>query len=433
MASPLSDLDELVIKCRDKQAQNYIKEAVSCYKAGAFRSAIVSTWIAVSFDIIEKLKDLTLQGDKEAEIHLNAFDDARTKGDISRSLKFEREILAICRDKLELISHVEFIDLDRLQEDRNRCAHPSMTHDGELFSPSAELARIHIRSAVEHFLQYPPSQGKAALESLVSLVESSYFPSNIEKALVAFENSPFRRARKSLVSNFAIVVLKKYIDEPVYKKRLSYSVALNAINELYREEFSEVLATKLSNLLRRLEDKELYKSLYVFEQIPESWEFIDVDVQHKVETYIENLPKEHLDFWEFLLVHDKLSVPAQKRLRKANRSELDEPLFFDPPEAFLERVIELYASSGNFDQANTFATTVIRYAGDYSYSQVNRIVLECGKNDQIEYSFEIGNVINALRRNKFVDDEQVNNWLKEANLTKHIREKAVEEVAEEDG
>ena len=127
MASALSDLDELVLKCRDQKAKSYIREAVACYKAGAFRSAIVSTWIAVSFDILDKLKELSLAGDKEAERQIESFDKARRIGDVANSLKFEREILAICRDKLELISPVEFIDLDRLQEDRNRCAHPSMT------------------------------------------------------------------------------------------------------------------------------------------------------------------------------------------------------------------------------------------------------------------------------------------------------------------
>lgn len=43
MASPLSDLDELVLECRGEKAKNYIKEAVACYKSGAFRSLIVST------------------------------------------------------------------------------------------------------------------------------------------------------------------------------------------------------------------------------------------------------------------------------------------------------------------------------------------------------------------------------------------------------
>jgi hypothetical protein len=40
---------------------------VASYRAGAFRAAIVATWIAVCFDVIEKIRELALSGDKEAE------------------------------------------------------------------------------------------------------------------------------------------------------------------------------------------------------------------------------------------------------------------------------------------------------------------------------------------------------------------------------
>ncbi|MEM7580169.1 MAG: hypothetical protein AAF316_10000 [Cyanobacteria bacterium P01_A01_bin.80] len=49
------DLDELVVRCRDKQAKQFIKEAIACYKAGAYRSCIVATWNAVVFDFLHKL------------------------------------------------------------------------------------------------------------------------------------------------------------------------------------------------------------------------------------------------------------------------------------------------------------------------------------------------------------------------------------------
>ena len=48
------DLDELVVRCRDKQAKQFIKEAIACYKAGAYRSCIVATWNAVVFDFLHK-------------------------------------------------------------------------------------------------------------------------------------------------------------------------------------------------------------------------------------------------------------------------------------------------------------------------------------------------------------------------------------------
>lgn len=422
MASPLADLDELVLKCRNKNAKSYIKEAVSCYKVGAFRSSIVSTWIAVSFDIIDKLKELSLAGDKEAEKQIDAFEKARRIGDIATSLKFERDILSVCRDKLELISPVEFIDLNRLQEDRNRCAHPSMTIDSEVFNPSAELARMHIRSAVDHLLQYPPAQGKYALKTLTSDVNSEYFPTNIQKAVVAFESSPLKKARDSLIRNFTVVLLKRLVnDTKDFKEVRRISTALNAIGIIHREIYKSTLSEKLSNIVRGLENEKIDRVIPIIAYVEDSWSHFEVDIKQKIESYVESLPKDKLDDIDIFLSISDLKNAAQKRVRKATRIELNESLFFVIPIQVSDRIIELYSASRNFDQANSFASTVIRYANDYSKEQVQRVIKACGENDQIEYSIEIGSVINALRKNGNVNDDQVNEWLVEVDLEKFVK------------
>lgn len=176
MASPLEDLDELTLRCRDVRAREYIKEAVASYRAGAFRASIVGTWIAVCFDLMEKFRELALAGDKEAEKQVQELDALRRSGDSTRAVKFERNILELAKEKFELISPLEYIDLRRLQEDRNRCAHPSLTADEKAYSPSAELSRLHLHSAVIHLLQHPPVQGKYALDLLQNEVSSEYSP-----------------------------------------------------------------------------------------------------------------------------------------------------------------------------------------------------------------------------------------------------------------
>jgi len=424
MASPLSDLDELVLKCRDQKAKSYVKEAVSCYKVGAFRSSIVSTWIAVSFDIIDKLKELSLAGDKEAEKQIDAFEKARRVGDIATSLKFERDILTVCRDNLELISPVEFIDLNRLQEDRNRCAHPSMTADSEVFNPSAELARMHIRSAVEHLLQYPPAQGKYALDTLTSEVDSEYFPTDIEKAIVAFESSPLKKARDSLIRNFTIILLKRLInDTKNYKEMRRISTALNAVGIIHREIYRTTLTEKLSSIIRVVKAENLNQVIPVIAHIEDSWSYFEADVRQKFESYVESLPKDKLDDIVIFLSIPDLKEAAQKRLRKATMSELDESLFFVVPIQVSDRIIELYSKSQSFEQANNFASIVIRYAGDYSNEQVKKLIRACGENDQIEYSNEVRSVINALRKNKNANDSKIDDWLLEVDLEKFTKVK----------
>lgn len=161
----LADLDELVLRCRDERAKEYIGEAVACYRAGAYR-AIISTWIAVAFDIIDKIRELYFGGDKAAEELTERFDAITRDNDLTRALQFERDLLENARDKFELISSQEFSDLERLQQDRHRCAHPSRTASMEVFTPSPELARAHIRSAIDHLLQHEPAQGKAAFDRI---------------------------------------------------------------------------------------------------------------------------------------------------------------------------------------------------------------------------------------------------------------------------
>ena len=48
------DLDELLMMVNNKASLPYITDAVKAYYGGAYRAAIVSTWIAVMYDFDTK-------------------------------------------------------------------------------------------------------------------------------------------------------------------------------------------------------------------------------------------------------------------------------------------------------------------------------------------------------------------------------------------
>jgi hypothetical protein len=89
----LEDLAELTQCHGDEKAGWYIAEAVASYPTGAFRSAIVMTWIAVCSDIAEKLRDLALAGDKESERQDQDVDATRRTRNLTPALQFECEQL----------------------------------------------------------------------------------------------------------------------------------------------------------------------------------------------------------------------------------------------------------------------------------------------------------------------------------------------------
>ena len=205
------DLDELIIRCRDKLSQKFIQEAVACYRAGAFRSCIVSTWNAVVFDFLHKLRELQLFGDKNAPLLLEEFEKNPLNQNFKELWEFESKIPEKAHEEFDLISPIEKLDIERLFEDRSRCAHPSMTSLEEPFEATAELARYHLRSAITHLLQRPPVQGRAARERIFQDIKSELFPVDPELAIKYFQASPLARAKFILIKDVVIGLTKSLL------------------------------------------------------------------------------------------------------------------------------------------------------------------------------------------------------------------------------
>jgi len=289
MSERLADLDELVLRCRDKSTKEYIQEAVACYRAGAFRSCIVSTWNAVVFDFIHKLRQLEQTGHRNAKQKLEEFEELRAKQDISKMLAFERNVPDLVLKEYEFISPLEYSDLTRLLEDRNRCAHPSMQSLEESFQASAELARYHLRNAVMHLLQHPPVQGRAALQLILDDIGSEYFPTEVEQAVTYFSSSPLDRARKPLIRNVVVVLTKDLLlnDLPEAEQSRKFT-AIQAVSQMYFEVTEETINAELSKIALRISDKGWSKVISYLRYI-KAWEALNDACQTKAKNLIHKI------------------------------------------------------------------------------------------------------------------------------------------------
>jgi hypothetical protein len=419
MASPLTDLDELILRCRDQRAKAYLSEAVGSYKSGAFRAAIVATWIAVCFDFIDKLRELALSGDKEAEKQVEELEKTRKLGDVAMALKFERDLLALARDKFELISHLEYIDLERLQADRNRCAHPSLVSEEQAYTPSAELARAHIHAAVTHLLQHQPAQGKYALERLMAEVESEYFPATPAQATVALSSGPLRKPRDSLARNFILLLLKRLLQEELTGKRKAQVVAaLRAVCAMHPAHYASTLEEKLTPLFRTVSDADLLRCTQFLERVPDCWQFMGADVRQRIQNFVGALPTDGFNDLDFLLEFEPLKKFAEHRVGYANHVELMDLFFFDLPSKIADRLIEIFLRSGSFDEANELAKSLSSAATDLSADHVRRIVTGAQKNKQVLYSFELGSLLSTLRSRNKLPEAEFDALLHEHGLSK---------------
>ncbi len=285
------DLDELIVRCRDKSSRKFIQEAVSCYRAGAFRSCVVATWNAVVFDFLHKLRELELLGDKEAIQLLENFEKLRSSGNQFKELwQFESDIPDIALKKFELISAIEKSDIERLFEDRSRCAHPSMASLEEPFEATAELARYHLRSAVKHLLERPPVQGRAARKRIFQDIKSEYFPVDPELALQHFKKSPLARARRVLIKDVIIGTTKDLlIEERQEDERSRQFSALNAITAMYPTETREILNSQLSNIILSRVTDDAWERVIAYLSTVSAWDSLSEPCILKAKTYIDKI------------------------------------------------------------------------------------------------------------------------------------------------
>jgi hypothetical protein len=322
MNERLIDLDELVLRCKDKVTQEYIKEAVACYKAGAFRSCIISTWNAVVFDYLYKLRQLELTGDRQAKQDLTEFQGYSSSEDYKKLWEFESKIPDKARANYEFISPIEKEDLERLQRDRSRCAHPSITSIEEPFQATPELARYHLRNAVMHFLQYPPVHGRVAIEHIWNTIESVAFPEDTEEAIEILKNSYLTHARKSFIRDVVDGLTKKILNKETIeiKEKLRYYAALEAISKLHFEEFQDRLSTKLSTIIDSVSDNKWFR---VFEYLHrmQIWDLLNEGQRIKAINLIKTINElegKHIwnIFYALNLNGDEIQLIALEKLKE---------------------------------------------------------------------------------------------------------------------
>ena len=241
----LRDLEVLKYQVVDDRSRVLIAEVVKCYEGGAYRAALVSLWVAVVADLTGKMRYLAESGDGAAKEAIDSLDNAHKNGDMRKLQEFERNILEIAQDEFEIIRPRDRKELERLNQDRNDCAHPGYVDKVELFVPDAELVRAHLVAAIRSIFSQGPLAGKRLIEILESEIKGPSWPDNETYFLERF----FLPARKRVKVN----IIKLLIKGSVKSERMEYAARLrmcHAALAVCNEEpslFEEVLREVLEN------------------------------------------------------------------------------------------------------------------------------------------------------------------------------------------
>ncbi|GAD01706.1 hypothetical protein [Agarivorans albus] len=390
MKQHLSNLDEILQEVRNTHTKNYLNEAIASYRTGAYRAALITTWIAVCVDVIEKVKELSLSDDPAAK-KVNERLSKISPVDPAGMLAFEKDILNIACDELGLISAIEKSHLERLKNDRNVCAHPTFSDDGTQFSPLAELALSYIVQASNYLLVHAPVKGKVVIKRLFELINEPSFPSDPEKAFIVLSSdNNLGRAKESSVRNLCLILLKRVFKDkntiPVnIMEQITSSIL--AIERLSPQIYKEVIDKSFSTMLSETADFQLIRVLpYMY--FIDAWASINEAERVRIEELVSNLSIE--DITKYRVVKVAESIPSLHNALKLVVKELTAQELYiflseNPSALFKEQAIDLFYSSVSFDSAEMRGLNILIPMAEYFDNEDYRKIFSCSLNNKGAY------------------------------------------------
>jgi len=394
MDSRLTDLDALALTVRNPLTKDYIDEAVKAYRAGSYKAAIVAIWVAVTFDVIAKVRELAGQGDGQAMAFVNAWDTNVAANNIDKLLTMERDLLGKAETDFGFIDSIARRHFERLQADRHLCAHPAFTSEGELFSPDPELVRLYLVEAIRNLLSQRPVQGRTLLTLFDTEFKSLAFPTQ-PIAITRFVRERYlMHARRGAVAAMATVLGKAMLRAapPGWEPKIGLLPhALQAVREVDRDMWTNTVVPALVDLIDSADDQHIPNSYALIAKFAELHAALPGPTLEKLSAYLENLVPVEGDVRAF----DAVGLPRFKDLMVAKFTDSDEAvqgavLTRLAVPAFWPAALAKFSGAGSYRGAEAwFERYVAPFQDTATLAQMDEVFAVVGANGQIYHAADV--------------------------------------------
>lgn len=385
------DLDELKGKVRTPSSRRYIDEAISCYGAAAYRSAIIATWIAVAADIIDKIRILADSGEGGAVSLRTTLDNAIKSKRVPDLSRFESDILRAAKDDLHLLGDREYVELLRLYQDRHLCAHPAYIEGGDqLFQPTPELVRMHIRAAIDGLLSQHAVIGRKAIERFEHEINEDSFPSSDIKLSEYLKAGYLDRATPAARSNLISTICYRTLDPDLEaQQRWKYTRTARAFQQLDPMTYAEQATRVLDKVQRNLSQDGLWMLINGLCYIPGTWATLNADVQVRIEQLIHSAPVA-----EMVMQHQLYEPLPPAPLDQFLVDRLDEALslrspfisayiYGTPNPILLKSLIDRLTGVKNYRRGAEILAWINALAPSFSQNDLAEVIEAACANDQV--------------------------------------------------
>lgn len=399
----ITDLDLLVSQVLNPNSRQYALEAIACFRAGSYRAAILSTWVALTYDLIHKIRDIASIEGGSAQLFIETFDTNVENETLDKLLKVEREILKVAKD-FELISNREFYELEKLRSDRHRCAHPSFSSEDDLFQPSPEQVRFNLVNALSFVLTQKPIQGKKAIERIIGFTKSANFPEDYQEAKKLLESQYFRNTKQTIIFNVCKILIKELIRTDWLKVdptlRSKYLFVLKAIFEADSKSVTPIFTSVLNACVDVVDEFSGLNCMSIVWVDLSLWNSLNAANRQLVKSLIGRGVADRSGYLLDCLSVVELADSVQSRLSAISDESLVAMASENPNKILKPYLLERFCEDPNFTKTRDFGN---KLAGSYSKflsaSDVKRILASAVSSNQIYGYFYADQIMKDLFNN----------------------------------
>jgi len=410
----INDIEELILSVRDSRSKENITEAFNAYKGGAYKSAIISTWVSVVYDVIYKISELSQYGDKAASEIITKFHNileinSQDKSKIRKLQEFENNLLNLAFNNFELINASELRLLNRIKEDRNLSAHPSFIKKDSAYEPSAEQVKTHIVHSINFLLNQRPTQGKSVFKDVINDLKRNSFPKRYKEAKIFLKSKYLDRSKRNLIKDLAIGLLKGLLNGEILEPDIKNNVinTLNVISEESPVYYNDILRDNLSSIIRNLTDENLWNVVLFISSNQTYWTLIDSHDQLRIVELIEKTENKSPLISKYFHYLRKIEIKEIRDKLEAKFSALKDRII---------EAIQVYSKSRSYKGAAKNGEELIKpLVNVFSVEYVDYLIRMMIENrlDQIIFAENTPEILEAIFDNTKIDlDLTIDYWKK---------------------
>lgn len=357
--SKLKDFEELAESIVASEVKPFMKEAMTCYFAGAYRGCIILSYISLFDDLCQKLEAITDVNKKAKKLYLE-IEKRKKQQDVYENYLLEQLL------SNNLISSLEKDTIDIVRVLRNKSAHPSG------HNPSAEEARFIFSVVIDKFLSKPVLNTNSLVDRILSrLGNVNFFTSTYIGDTKDVTEHEICNLHESSYPYLISKLLSEY-RESEGERNKNASFLLDGMAALNWGNLNEQLVSRV--IIKILDDEEINsKAMSMVSANPNLIKMIfGVDLNRFKSTLMKNIKS-----MAFNEVSTKLSHPVVVMRKLAQEGHIDE---FD--EHFEEFVVKVPYRSGLIKIVSENKDTLLiklldkiySDAGSYTFDTANMFI-----------------------------------------------------------